>query len=77
LLIRVNGRALRSEFGLMFRDINTARAAGRAIEEQRLLNTIGTDLAKQIAVSTIPGDLGDQYNSYLDCKEIDRATRAQ
>ena len=25
-------------------------------------------------MSTAPGDLGDQYNSYLDCEEIDPAT---
>src|SRR5689334_11241834 len=27
-------------------------------------------LTKQIAVSHTPGDIGDQYNSFLDCEEI-------
>jgi isocitrate lyase len=155
------------ELGMMFRDVDTARAAGNAIEEQRLLNAIenhqthvvpiiadidagfgnaeatyllarkmieagacalqienqvsdekqcghqdgkvtvphedflakvracryaflelgvedgiivtrtdslGAGLTKQIAVSKTAGDLGDQYNSYLDCEEIDPAT---
>lgn len=37
-------------------------------------DSLGAGLTKQIAVSTTPGDLGDQYNSYLDCDEIDPAT---
>jgi isocitrate lyase len=37
-------------------------------------DSLGAGLTKQIAVSTMPGDLGDQYNSYLDCEEIDPAT---
>ncbi len=37
-------------------------------------DSLGAGLTKQIAVSTTPGDLGDQYNSYLDCEEIDPAT---
>ncbi len=36
-------------------------------------DSLGAGLTKQIAVSTAPGDLGDQYNSYLDCEEIDPA----
>ncbi len=34
-------------------------------------DSLGAGLTKQIAVSKEPGDLGDQYNSYLDCEEID------
>jgi len=37
-------------------------------------DSLGAGLTKQIAVSKMPGDLGDQYNSYLDCEEIDPAT---
>ncbi|MDB5680657.1 MAG: isocitrate lyase [Sphingomonas bacterium] len=37
-------------------------------------DSLGAGLTKQIAVSNEPGDLGDQYNSYLDCEEIDPAT---
>lgn len=37
-------------------------------------DSLGASLTKQIAVSTTRGDLGDQYNSYLDCEEIDPAT---
>ncbi len=37
-------------------------------------DSLGAGLTKQIAVSTAPGDLGDQYNSFLDCEEIDPAT---
>ncbi len=37
-------------------------------------DSLGAGLTKQIAVSTTPGDLGDQYNSYLDCEEIDPTT---
>ena len=33
-------------------------------------DSLGAGLTKQIAVSNQPGDLGDQYNSYLDCEEI-------
>ena len=33
-------------------------------------DSLGAGLTKQIAVSRTPGDLGDQYNSYLDCEEI-------
>ncbi len=33
-------------------------------------DSLGAGLTKQIAISHTPGDLGDQYNSYLDCEEI-------
>jgi len=36
-------------------------------------DSLGAGLTKQIAVSATPGDLGDQYNSYLDCEEISPA----
>ncbi|WP_374656115.1 isocitrate lyase [Phenylobacterium sp.] len=34
-------------------------------------DSLGAGLTKQIAVSHTPGDLGDQYNSFLDCDEVD------
>ena len=37
-------------------------------------DSLGAGLTKQIAVSKEPGDLGDKYNSFLDCEEIDPAT---
>ncbi len=37
---------------------------------------LGAGLTKQIAYSREPGDLGDQYNSYLDCEEVDPAGMA-
>jgi len=37
-------------------------------------DSLGAGLTKQIAVSNAPGDIGDQYNSFLDCEEIDPAT---
>jgi isocitrate lyase len=37
-------------------------------------DSLGAGLTKQIAVSNEAGDLGDQYNSFLDCEEIDPAT---
>ena len=37
-------------------------------------DSLGAGLTKQIAVSYEAGDLGDQYNSVLDCEEIDPAT---
>ncbi|MDB5737025.1 MAG: isocitrate lyase [Sphingomonas bacterium] len=37
-------------------------------------DSLGAGLTKQIAVSNEPGDIGDQYNSFLDCEEIDPAT---
>ncbi len=36
-------------------------------------DSLGAGLTKQIAVSKTPGDLGDQYNSFLDCEAIDDA----
>ncbi len=33
-------------------------------------DSLGAGLTKQIAISHKPGDLGDQYNSYLDCDEV-------
>jgi isocitrate lyase len=37
-------------------------------------DSLGAGLTKQIAVSNTPGDIGDQYNGFLDCEEIDPAT---
>jgi isocitrate lyase len=36
-------------------------------------DSLGAGLTKQIAYSNEPGDLGDQYNSFLDCEEVDPA----
>src|SRR6195952_3698611 len=36
-------------------------------------DSLGAGLTQQIAVSHKPGDLGDQYNSFLDCEEITAA----
>ena len=33
-------------------------------------DSLGAGLTKQIAVTHEPGDLGDQYNSFLDCEEV-------
>jgi isocitrate lyase len=33
-------------------------------------DSLGAGLTKQIAVTHSPGDLGDQYNSFLDCEEL-------
>ena len=33
-------------------------------------DSLGAGLTKQIAYSREPGDIGDQYNSFLDCEEI-------
>ena len=33
-------------------------------------DSLGAGLTKQIAVSHAPGDLGDLYNSFLDCEEV-------
>lgn len=33
-------------------------------------DSLGAGLTKQIAVTNKPGDLGDQYNAFLDCEEI-------
>ena len=34
-------------------------------------DSLGAGLTQQIAYSRQPGDLGDQYNSFLDCEEVD------
>jgi len=34
-------------------------------------DSLGAGLTQQIAVSNKPGDTGDQYNSFLDCEEVD------
>jgi len=36
-------------------------------------DSLGAGLTKQIAVTKEPGDLGDQYNSFLDCEEVEGA----
>jgi isocitrate lyase len=36
-------------------------------------DSLGAGLTKQIAFVQEPGDLGDQYNSFLDCEEVDAA----
>ena len=33
-------------------------------------DSLGAGLTKQIAYTTEPGDLGDQYNSFLDVEEV-------
>jgi len=33
-------------------------------------DSLGAGLTKQIAYSQKPGDLGDQYNAFLDCEEV-------
>ena len=33
-------------------------------------DSLGAGLSKQIAVTDEPGDLGDQYNAFLDCEEM-------
>ncbi len=37
-------------------------------------DSLGAGLTKQIAFSKEPGDLGDKYNSFLDCDEVDPAS---
>ncbi|BAV66115.1 isocitrate lyase [Sphingobium cloacae] len=34
-------------------------------------DSLGAGLTKQIAYSREPGDIGDQYNGFLDCDEVD------
>jgi len=34
-------------------------------------DSLGAGLTKQIAFTKEPGDLGDQYNAFLDCEEVD------
>jgi isocitrate lyase len=36
-------------------------------------DSLGAGLTKQIAVSHTPGDIGDKYNSFLDCEEVSPA----
>ncbi|KLI63134.1 isocitrate lyase [Aurantiacibacter marinus] len=36
-------------------------------------DSLGAGLTKQIAFSKEAGDIGDQYNSFLDCEEVDTA----
>lgn len=36
-------------------------------------DSLGAGLTKQIAFSREPGDLGDQYNAFLDCDDVDPA----
>lgn len=36
-------------------------------------DSLGAGLTKQIAYSNEPGDLGDQYNAFLDCEEVTEA----
>ena len=36
-------------------------------------DSLGAGLTKQIAFTKQPGDLGDQYNSFLDCEEVEGA----
>ena len=36
-------------------------------------DSLGAGLTKQIAYTTEEGDLGDQYNAFLDCEEVDPA----
>ncbi len=36
-------------------------------------DSLGAGLTKQIAFSKEPGDIGDQYNAFLDCDEVDAA----
>ena len=37
-------------------------------------DSLGAGLTKQIAFSKEPGDLGDQYNRFLDCEPVDAAS---
>ncbi len=37
-------------------------------------DSLGAGLTKQIAYSREPGDLGDQYNAFLDCEEVTAET---
>jgi isocitrate lyase len=39
-------------------------------------DSLGAGLTKQIAYSKEPGDLGDQYNAFLDCEEISDISQA-
>ncbi len=37
-------------------------------------DSLGAGLTQQIAYSKTPGDIGDQYNSFLDCDEVDASS---
>ena len=37
-------------------------------------DSLGAGLTQQIAYSKTPGDIGDQYNAFLDCEEVTDAT---
>jgi isocitrate lyase len=37
-------------------------------------DSLGAGLTQQIAVSHAPGDIGDQYNDFLDCEEVTAET---
>jgi isocitrate lyase len=37
-------------------------------------DSLGAGLTKQIAFSKEPGDLGDRYNAFLDCEEVDASS---
>ncbi|GLR46811.1 isocitrate lyase [Sphingomonas astaxanthinifaciens] len=39
-------------------------------------DSLGAGLTKQFAVSKEPGDLGDQYNAFLDCEDLDDIAQA-
>ncbi|WP_338502062.1 isocitrate lyase [Sphingomonas kaistensis] len=39
-------------------------------------DSLGAGLTKQFAVSKEAGDIGDQYNAFLDCEEIDDVAQA-
>ena len=39
-------------------------------------DSLGAGLTKQIAFSKEPGDIGDQYNAFLDCEEISDISQA-
>ncbi len=39
-------------------------------------DSLGAGLTKQIAFSKEPGDIADQYNSFLDCEEISDSSQA-
>lgn len=40
-------------------------------------DSLGAGLTKQIAYSKAPGDLGDQYNGFLDCEEVTEISNGQ
>ena len=38
-------------------------------------DSLGAGLTKQIAFSREPGDIGDRYNAFVDCEEVDDFTK--